>query len=128
MIRRPTRSTRTDTLLPYTTLFRSEREGLRIAHVTDDLQRCFEIFVCFPGEADDEIARKRDVRAGLSDIIQHIEIGFYAVAAVHGFQNTIAACLHGQVKERHQLFDIAMRSEERRLGNKWVRTCRSRWC
>src|SRR3546814_3725740 len=31
MIRRPPRSTRTDTLLPYTTLFRSEAEGLDIS-------------------------------------------------------------------------------------------------
>src|SRR3546814_5265732 len=31
MIRRPPRSTRTDTLFPYTTLFRSERGGDRIA-------------------------------------------------------------------------------------------------
>src|SRR3546814_4166644 len=31
MIRRPPRSTRTDTLFPYTTLFRSRQEGLRIA-------------------------------------------------------------------------------------------------
>src|SRR3546814_13155482 len=30
MIRRPPRSTRTDTLFPYTTLFRSEVEGLAI--------------------------------------------------------------------------------------------------
>src|SRR3546814_7983890 len=29
MIRRPPRSTRTDTLFPYTTLFRSERDGFR---------------------------------------------------------------------------------------------------
>src|SRR3546814_1578851 len=35
MIRRPPRSTRTDTLFPYTTLFRS---GLRI-HLLDQLQR-----------------------------------------------------------------------------------------
>src|SRR3546814_6677378 len=31
MIRRPPRSTRTDTLFPYTTLFRSARDGQRIA-------------------------------------------------------------------------------------------------
>src|SRR3546814_648637 len=31
MIRRPPRSTRTDTLFPYTTLFRSEQRGLRTA-------------------------------------------------------------------------------------------------
>src|SRR3546814_4386854 len=29
MIRRPPRSTRTDTLFPYTTLFRSKRDGIR---------------------------------------------------------------------------------------------------
>src|SRR3546814_11997654 len=34
MIRRPPRSTRTDTLFPYTTLFRSERQALR-----DDVPR-----------------------------------------------------------------------------------------
>src|SRR3546814_20381405 len=34
MIRRPPRSTRTDTLFPYTTLFRSEVEGHRYALLT----------------------------------------------------------------------------------------------
>src|SRR3546814_3645731 len=33
MIRRPPRSTRTDTLFPYTTLFRSLRPGGRLAYV-----------------------------------------------------------------------------------------------
>src|SRR3546814_9376778 len=33
MIRRPPRSTRTDTLFPYTTLFRSPRAGTRIAEL-----------------------------------------------------------------------------------------------
>src|SRR3546814_14721555 len=32
MIRRPPRSTRTDTLFPYTTLFRSSREAAKVAH------------------------------------------------------------------------------------------------
>src|SRR3546814_15772610 len=43
MIRRPPRSTRTDTLFPYTTLFRSVRESRRIVGVktlvADDLER-----------------------------------------------------------------------------------------
>src|SRR3546814_20873315 len=34
MIRRPPRSTRTDTLFPYTTLFRSDHERTRRAHQT----------------------------------------------------------------------------------------------
>src|SRR3546814_3788691 len=35
MIRRPPRSTRTDTLFPYTTLFRSHWEGATREHVTE---------------------------------------------------------------------------------------------
>src|SRR3546814_8223525 len=39
MIRRPPRSTRTDTLFPYTTLFRSERNPLRILDSKDPRDR-----------------------------------------------------------------------------------------
>src|SRR3546814_1258262 len=38
MIRRPPRSTRTDTLFPYTTLFRSHRPGSLAGEVIDDLK------------------------------------------------------------------------------------------
>src|SRR3546814_6554573 len=38
MIRRPPRSTRTDTLFPYTTLFRSEAHGRLASGHRDDLQ------------------------------------------------------------------------------------------
>src|SRR3546814_5768037 len=37
MIRRPPRSTRTDTLFPYTTLFRSDRAGGQLHAVADDV-------------------------------------------------------------------------------------------
>src|SRR3546814_18922635 len=36
MIRRPPRSTRTDTLFPYTTLFRSARRHRRGQHIADE--------------------------------------------------------------------------------------------
>src|SRR3546814_5962647 len=49
MIRRPPRSTRTDTLFPYTTLFRSRRDVIvakpfktRCNKTTDNRQRCVE--------------------------------------------------------------------------------------
>src|SRR3546814_8578929 len=42
MIRRPPRSTRTDTLFPYTTLFRSHAQNVRAAF-GDDLQRIDDI-------------------------------------------------------------------------------------
>src|SRR3546814_17072134 len=49
MIRRPPRSTRTDTLFPYTTLFRSHRNRHRIAAA---------------GEADAAVGRAGDARLG----------------------------------------------------------------
>src|SRR3546814_13479937 len=39
MIRRPPRSTRTDTLFPYTTLFRSAKAELAVSKDRDDLAR-----------------------------------------------------------------------------------------
>src|SRR3546814_11893297 len=43
MIRRPPRSTRTDTLFPYTTLFRSERIGARRETVEDRVRMAVEV-------------------------------------------------------------------------------------
>src|SRR3546814_6471726 len=40
MIRRPPRSTRTDTLFPYTTLFRSQARDPRLAHRRGGPRRC----------------------------------------------------------------------------------------
>src|SRR3546814_20547432 len=40
MIRRPPRSTRTDTLFPYTTLFRSYRRGGSLGHRTRVARNC----------------------------------------------------------------------------------------
>src|SRR3546814_10673831 len=42
MIRRPPRSTRTDTLFPYTTLFRSENEKLENISIEDELKPMLE--------------------------------------------------------------------------------------
>src|SRR3546814_16817525 len=42
MIRRPPRSTRTDTLFPYTTLFRSDLEGFQIVRVGEQVGEVVE--------------------------------------------------------------------------------------
>src|SRR3546814_15019272 len=67
MIRRPPRSTRTDTLFPYTTLFRSERNEIRCV---DLAQACLdriaernnevEAFVAFDADKALAIARQMD--------------------------------------------------------------------
>src|SRR3546814_8116590 len=70
MIRRPPRSTRTDTLFPYTTLFRSRD---RVAWKSGFAMRLFAQPL---GEASVEVAHGRDVEAVQPD---HGPIGLIAV-------------------------------------------------
>src|SRR3546814_2713826 len=64
MIRRPPRSTRTDTLFPYTTLFRSHRV-LAVAEVIDDLQYRAPASDTHHLELDLVVARQIQELAGL---------------------------------------------------------------
>src|SRR3546814_20025261 len=56
MIRRPPRSTRTDTLFPYTTLFRSDVAGVVAVLVVAD--RAVELARHYLREADDGVQRR----------------------------------------------------------------------
>src|SRR3546814_16484007 len=117
MIRRPPRSTRTDTLFPYTTLFRSE--------VFDaDL----EALVL---GADARAARgHRLIRAHVSTGVAEEGLPTATVQLLDPEGTTIneAAVGDGPV---HALFAALARatgrSEERRVGKECVSTCRSRW-
>src|SRR3546814_13214182 len=106
MIRRPPRSTRTDTLFPYTTLFRSV-EGGGIDHL--DLHRLLRLAVALaanhPGmHLGGHVAPRRD----LADLVEFL----------HRHRRRLAAGL---------LWGRFLRSEERRVGKECVSTCRSRW-
>src|SRR3546814_19130763 len=110
MIRRPPRSTRTDTLFPYTTLFRSvlraiERpEGLRRHHL---------------GKADDGVERRAQLVAHMGEeagLRPAGRLGFLGGAA----QVALGVDLRGDVVEHH-------RTEERRVGQECVSTCIYRW-
>src|SRR3546814_11760160 len=108
MIRRPPRSTRTDTLLPYTTLFRS---------APDSLAALLQAPVDEPGAMRADVTltvallryldhanngRIRPSAAGW-DVWLHPRSGFVVEAAT------------------------ALRSEDRRAGKAGVSTCRYRW-
>src|SRR3546814_16383007 len=104
MIRRPPRSTRTDTLFPYTTLFRSIGDAIdfRLADIGHLL---------VVGRAVIEVAG--------ADLL------FDAADAVHQARRT-------RLDPRpRELFITRIgqqrRSEERRVGKECVSTCRSRW-
>src|SRR3546814_16896090 len=129
MIRRPPRSTRTDTLFPYTTLFRS-RADLADAGL--------------PAIADQEIAVRGDLLRLLRQHAVQRARQFEAaeiegLAAAHVDLAGDSALDHvggaglvdlqrgdragGEVLN----LDVAARSDKRRVGKEWVSECITRW-
>src|SRR3546814_14483882 len=101
MIRRPPRSTRTDTLFPYTTLFRSggtfeTATKLQMVNTLDTTK------VTEPGSDY--------LRAG-NWYIYAVSVDATTAAEIEAATNT----------------GFARRSEESRVGKECVSTCRSRW-
>src|SRR3546814_11628254 len=109
MIRRPPRSTRTDTLFPYTTLFRShpavEGRDQLVQDVVGELEA-----VALGREA-------QLVGAEGSRPPAHHQRPLVRSA---GWGSSCPA-------ERVAMCATNVRSEERRVGKECVRTCRSRW-
>src|SRR3546814_16020747 len=111
MIRRPPRSTRTDTLFPYTTLFRS------------------------PGDAG-ALVREQELGAGpaLVLLIDTLLDRHADILEEHLVHLMLAAERDdrpyrdaGRFHVDQQDGDALLRSEERRVGKECVSTCRSRW-
>src|SRR3546814_4031055 len=106
MKRRPPRSTRTDTLFPYTTLFRSEK-------LPDDLQKEVEDGTISEGRAK-ELAQARNHRAALAN---QVKAGTQAreadaAQAVSIANRTAVIEWEKQVKARDPDYAIKHRSEE----------------
>src|SRR3546814_13975705 len=133
MKRRPPRSTRTDTLFPYTTLFRSGAVvSVGDAGQEDDLAVDRDEGEILVGAAVaafgvEEVVGQLDVVAGLQvqrPLDGRAEGGVVAVeGALAGGLVQRAA---GQAEKILDL-GIAGRSEERRVEKACVSTCRSRW-
>src|SRR3546814_11662818 len=101
MIRPPPRATRTDTLCPYTTLFRSQAAEALAASIAAPLHR--------------RAARLRPDQP-------HLLVGFLAVdldPAGVGRQGPILGSVGDEL--------VQQRSEDRRCGKEFVRTVSSRW-
>src|SRR3546814_13971110 len=119
MIRRPPRSTRTDTLFPYTTLFRSavnaERDMARATRHMHVGHRIVAVRHRDVGAAD------RD-HAGNAAHLLHQRVGnLFGLRAADPVELEQPVALVAGI-------DVArVRSEERRVGQKCVSTCRSRW-
>src|SRR3546814_17238044 len=116
MIRRPPRSTRTDTLFPYTTLFLSAGDvGVRLV---------VEVLLII------ERSRPRAIVDGRWIVAQggvvHREVDRVEPEAVDSPVEPEARDVEQGVLHR-RIGDIEIRSEGRRVGNKCVSTCRYRW-
>src|SRR3546814_17540588 len=114
MIRRPPRSTRTDTLVPYPPLCRSRR-----ARAVDDDLDILEITVRQiagidnPGRSDDSgavlvVMEHGDVHSFAQRLLDHEAFGRLDILQIDAAE-------------------AGLRSEERRVGTECVSTCRSRW-
>src|SRR3546814_12708435 len=112
MIRRPPRSTRTDTLFPYPTLFRSELGG---------------------GRALAEPAFQSRVAGGFAEMHRALDQPPLALDRLESHRVEIGNDQRAQLEkfeERLEQIGIGaadLRSEERRVGKACVSTCRSRW-
>src|SRR3546814_17138435 len=106
MIRRPPRSTRTDTLFPYTTLFRA---------IGQPLDR--------PARWRAGVHSEASGRAGMylgGHYQDQARSGMGADSQFRGGRG-------GDTEETRLLEGSPVRSEERRVGKECVRTCRYRW-
>src|SRR3546814_15845236 len=112
MIRRPPRSTRTDTLFPYTTLFRSWTAML------DETRAQAQ-------KLDKAIANQKESDRTHGEIQSWLR----DLGLALGYDVWIAANDRGRLHEGLPLGSRCLdsRSEERRVGNECVSTCRSRW-
>src|SRR3546814_12998107 len=106
MRRRPPRSTRTDTLFPYTTLFRSLRE---IRPIDADPGRPRD-----RGQVDGVIGRSAGRKQADDGVDDRLFIDAQA-------QWPIIVAIPTDMRQ------TVDRSEERRVGKECVSTCRSRW-
>src|SRR3546814_16312096 len=122
MIRRPPRSTRTDTLFPYTTLFRSQLPG-------GEIVPAMERGVIDAFEFNNPSS---DMRFGAQDVAKHYMLSSYHQAS-ECFEFLFNAAFFDALPEdlqailKYGVEATSTRSEERRVGKECVSRCRSRW-
>src|SRR3546814_19689465 len=124
MIRRPPRSTRTDTLFPYTTLFRS----MPRSECDEDPDRTCSSGIHF---CSIDYLKKGPVGSS-DDPVMIVKIDPADVTAIpRDYNDTKGRCCRMEVVDETSPIEIdgyftTTRSEERRVGKACVSTCRSR--
>src|SRR3546814_14180293 len=131
MIRRPPRSTRTDTLFPYTTLFRSHEKGDRHAGRRSVDRRHHRYLrrkrimalkhynPTSPAQRGLVLVDKSGLWKGKP--VKALAEGKHKTGGRNNKGHVTSRGIAGGHKQRYRF-----RSEERRVGQEGVRTCRSR--
>src|SRR3546814_12881801 len=142
MIRRPPRSTRTDTLFPYTTLFRSAYwNGREAADTAYDRTLLASARTIAAGLSQRDGSLSADVPYVALDTFAYDSAGriYYQVNDIHqklisGYENlpgpppgTPRTDDYPALARFYNASYQGQRSEERRVGKECVRTCKSRW-
>src|SRR3546814_11923546 len=117
MIRRPPRSTRTDTLFPYTTLFRSDQGITLFPQDGSGITSPDQILVT-SAAVEESIP---DVQAGRRLGLRHLTRPQLLAELVNAAPTSIAV---GGTSGKSTV--TGLRSEERRVGKAGVSTCRVR--
>src|SRR3546814_15430718 len=130
MIRRPPRSTRTDTLFPYTTLFRSQLGEPVFCH--QEACGCAVILLARVAHSDNAAFERAECREAL-------DRGVGAISLIMVEDDWVATLLRNRYRDdfiveqhlaqcrRGALVRPPGRSEERRVGKAGIRRCRFRW-
>src|SRR3546814_13209334 len=122
MIRRPPRSTRTDTLFPYTTLFRSIlSQGYGACPSIQPALGPIEIWV-----ANIRI-ESATFLLGFLDVVHRNSLPIAGRRTDMRYESTSTVLSCPTWCARQDKLILRMRSEERRVGKEGVSPCRSRW-
>src|SRR3546814_11087773 len=130
MIRRPPRSTRTDTLFPYTTLFRSDAARLpaEAAHAIGGVDAGDETAA---NDAFREIGQRFGSIRGLVNVVGGFAWETIADGSVATWDRlyllNVRTTLNATRAALPQFANGGARSEERLVGKAGVSTCSSRW-
>src|SRR3546814_15333925 len=125
MLLRPPRSSRTYTLLPYTTLFRSLLHDDGITLVKHKFLGANERVRCTWGQVQIWNADGSFCIGSKDDKKTNVGISYIHVANTHILEQLIRMAFKKPGLRR--LSELLQRSEERRLGKECGSTCRSRW-
>src|SRR3546814_13990001 len=129
MVRRPPRSTRTDTLFPYTTLFRSRSRKSTATYCCRLRGNSMQEILWLTVEQNPDAKKAPKYKRTFGSVGGKVA---FVPAWVSGYDHSVVlmcASFDGVkvASRRGKLYlDAEWRSEERREGKEWVRRCRYR--